>query len=191
MSVHTTSFSCTYIIWNRWESLARRIYDETIDILWSSLIAAGNEFFDGDSILSVDAFDGVKEVVEADGDAFGFENRTPSKDIPLTSNLTTNCGSPVVEFSALNITKLVSGIQKISEALTFTDNFELHSVENCHSQIFHSVLLLVLRWRRLVMTSVFNTWWLWSVLDSNFPWSHVRIVVTYVMMIVVQRALAT
>lgn len=88
-------------------SFARRIYDETIDccvILWSSFAF---EFFDGDTILSVDAFDGVKEEVEADGDAFGFGKRTPSKDVPLTSNLTTNCGSPVDEFSALSKTKLV------------------------------------------------------------------------------------
>lgn len=61
-------------------------------------MTAGEEFLFGDSILSVDAFDGVRE---ADGDELGFGKRTPSKEIPLTSSFTTNCGSPVDEFSVL------------------------------------------------------------------------------------------
>jgi hypothetical protein len=37
---------------------------------------------------------------EADeGDELKFGKRTPSNEIPLTSNLTTNCGSPFDEFS--------------------------------------------------------------------------------------------
>lgn len=59
----------------------------------------GEEFFVGDSIGSVDAFEGVKDEVDADGDELGLGNSTPSKEMPLTSSFTTNCGSPVEEFS--------------------------------------------------------------------------------------------
>jgi hypothetical protein len=67
--------------------------------LWSSFIDGGDGFFAGDTIVSVDAFEGVREVVEAEGDELGLGKRTPSKEIPLTSSFTTNCGSPVDEFS--------------------------------------------------------------------------------------------
>lgn len=62
----------------------------------------GDEFLVGDTIGSVDAFEGVREVVEADGEELGFGKRTPSNEIPLTSSFTTNCGSPVEEFSVDN-----------------------------------------------------------------------------------------
>lgn len=61
----------------------------------------GDGFLAGDTIGSVEAFDGVKEVVEAEGEEFGLGNRTPSNEIPLTSSFTTSCGSPVEEFSIL------------------------------------------------------------------------------------------
>lgn len=38
-------------------------------------------------------------MVEVDGDELGLGKRTPSNEIPLTSSFTTNCGSPVDEFS--------------------------------------------------------------------------------------------
>lgn len=50
-------------------------------------------------MASVDAFDGVREDVDAGGDELGLGNRTPSKQMPFTSSLTTSCGSPVDEFS--------------------------------------------------------------------------------------------
>jgi hypothetical protein len=68
--------------------------------LWSSFIDGGDGFLVGDTIGSVEAFEGVSDVVEADGDELGLGKRTPSKEIPLTSSFTTNCGSPVDEFSA-------------------------------------------------------------------------------------------
>lgn len=55
--------------------------------------------FCGELIGSVDVVDGVNDVVDADGDVFGFENKTPSNKMPFTSNFTTNCGSPVAELS--------------------------------------------------------------------------------------------
>lgn len=55
--------------------------------------------FIGELIGSVDVVDGVNDVVDADGDEFGFENNTPSNKIPFTSNFTTSCGSPVAELS--------------------------------------------------------------------------------------------
>ena len=75
------------------------IYEDTngcCDILWSSFIVAGDEFFAGDTIGSVSAFDGVSDV---EGDVFGLGKRTPSNEIPFTSSFTTSCGSPVDEFS--------------------------------------------------------------------------------------------
>lgn len=54
----------------------------------------------GETIGSVG---GVLDVVDDDADAgddeFRLGNRTPSNDIPFTSSFTTNCGSPVEEFS--------------------------------------------------------------------------------------------
>lgn len=67
--------------------------------MWSSLSDVGDWFLAGDTIGSVDALDGVSDVVDADGDELGFGKRTPSKEIPFTSSFTTNCGSPVDEFS--------------------------------------------------------------------------------------------
>lgn len=67
--------------------------------MWSSFITVGDGFFVGDTIASVDAFEGVSEEVDADGDELGLGNKTPSKEIPFTSSFTTNCGSPVDEFS--------------------------------------------------------------------------------------------
>lgn len=59
----------------------------------------GDEFLFGDTIASVDAFEGVSDVVDADGDELGLGKRTPSKEMPLTSSFTTSWGSPVDEFS--------------------------------------------------------------------------------------------
>lgn len=59
----------------------------------------GEVFLLGDTMGSVDALDGVKELVDADGEELGLGKRTPSKEIPLTSSFTTSCGSPVDEFS--------------------------------------------------------------------------------------------
>lgn len=65
--------------------------------MWSSF----NEFRFGDECLTGDIIGSVEGVVDADvGDEFdGFGNRTPSNNIPFTSNFTTSCGSPVDEFS--------------------------------------------------------------------------------------------
>lgn len=75
--------------------------------------------------------------------------------------------------------------------LTFTDYFELHSVEHSHSKILQSVLLFVMRRRRLMMvTSVLSARRLWSVLNGNFPRRHGSVVVADVMMVVVDGTLA-
>lgn len=102
-------FSFTFLLALHWISEqisnSRKIYDETIGwcgILWSSFIVGGEGFLAGETIASVDAFDGVSDVVEAEGDELGLGKRTPSKEIPLTSSFTTNCGSPVEEFSVEN-----------------------------------------------------------------------------------------
>lgn len=110
----------------------------------SSFIAGGDGFFVGDTIGSVDAFDGVSDVVDTDGDELGLGNRTPSKEIPLTSSFTTNCGSPVDEFSVLKMTKLKSHISNHHlQSLTFADDFKLHSIKYGRTEIFQSILLLV------------------------------------------------
>lgn len=74
----------------------------------------------GEIIGSVDAFDGVNEVVDADGDELGLGKSTPSKEMPLTSSFTTNCGSPVDEFSVYIKRKegLLKFLQRILDLVT-------------------------------------------------------------------------
>lgn len=71
--------------------------------------------------------------------------------------------------------------------LTFADDFELHPVQHRRSKIFQSILLLVVRWKRSVMTAVLNVRRVWSIhwLVGNFRRRHMRVVVADVMMIIV------
>lgn len=68
-------------------------------VMFVLVVGATVGVFCGEFIGSVDVVDGVNDVVDADGDVFGLENKTPSNKIPFTSNFTTNCGSPVAELS--------------------------------------------------------------------------------------------
>lgn len=110
----------------------------------------GDEFLFGDTIASVDAFEGVSDVVDADGDELGLGKRTPSKEMPLTSSFTTSCGSPVDEFSVTRrkVSQLINKFKISIQLLTFTDNLELHSVKHCGSEIVNAILWLVMacRW---------------------------------------------
>jgi hypothetical protein len=88
----------------------------------------GDGFLVGETIASVDAVDGVSDVVEVDGDELGLGKRTPSKEIPLTSSFTTSCGSPVEEFSDMKTKVRKKSFGHREAQLTFADDFELHSV---------------------------------------------------------------
>jgi hypothetical protein len=78
--------------------------------------------------------------VDADGDELGLGNRTPSKEIPLTSSFTTSCGSPVDEFSVSMKTFKTSFHINILAKQTFADDLKLHSIQHRRAKIIQTVL---------------------------------------------------
>jgi hypothetical protein len=148
----------------------------------------GDEFLFGEIIGSVDAFEGVSELVDVDGDELGLGKRTPSKEIPLTSSFTTNCGSPVDEFSVQRAINQSGIHQATLSQLTFADNLKLHAIQHRRAQIVKSVrLLLVMCLRRSIVPTVLDVGRVGAIngLAGNFRWCHVRVVVVDVMMMIV------
>lgn len=127
------------------------------------MIAVGDGFLVGDTIGSVEAFEGVNDVVDADGDELGLGNNTPSNEMPFTSSFTTNCGSPVDEFSVTNELKLIPSYVINLHSLTLADDFKLHPVQHCRSKIFQSILLLVMSCMRTVMATILDVWRIRSI----------------------------